>query len=344
MRVLCPGRLAAAALVLGLAVTPVEAAKTDVIILRNGDRLTCEIKSLSQGRLQVDTDDAGTIGIEWDKLARVTAPRVFEIETSSGEIFVGVITSPEDARLAVTDSAGNTTTHDFMNVVRMSPIGRSFFHRIDGALDLGFSFTQSSGVAQLTIHGNATFRRPAFEVNTILSSYVTRQREGDDTDRQSLQFGYIKRLPKRWLVGGLGIYERNPDLGFDQRETAAAIVGQRLIQSNRGDMSYGGGLAVSWEKPLTGEPSTNVDALAWFSGSFFTYDSPKTNLSYSALAYPGLSDAGRIRTEINLSVSREIVHNFTVGVSGYHSYDNRPPTEGVASNDYGTTLSIGWKF
>ena len=334
----------AAALLLVLAVGEADAARTDVIVLRNGDRLTCEIKALSRGRLDVDTDDAGTIGIEWDKVIRVMTTRVFEIEMESGQIVVGVATSPADLRLAVTDSDGVTTTHDVLSIVRISPIGRSFFHRIDGALSLGFSYTQSSGVAQFTLNGNTIFRRPAFELTATVSSYVTRQRDADDTDRQSLQFGYVRRLPKRWLLGGLGVLDRNPDLGFEHRETLAGITGQRLIQSNRGELSWGGGLAVSTEQPLDGDPSTNLDALGALSGSYYRYDSPTTNLAFSLIVYPGLSDAGRLRTEINVSISREIFHNFTVGVSGYHSYDNRPPTEGVSSNDVGTTLSVGWKF
>jgi hypothetical protein len=231
-----------------------------------------------------------------------------------------------------------------MTLVRISPIERSFFRRIDGAFNLGFSFTESSGVGQLTMTGNATFRRPAFELSASVSSYVTRQRDADDTDRQNLQFGYLKRLRHRWVIGGLGIVDRNPELGFEYRETAALILGQRLLQSNRGDLSLGGGLAVSLEKPLDGESSTNWDALVVTTGNFYTYDSPKTSLSYSVLVYPGLSDRGRIRTEVNLAVSRELFRNFTVGVSGYDSYDNRPPTGDSASHDFGVTLTIGWKF
>jgi hypothetical protein len=331
-------------LLVGLAAVPAHAQKTDVITFRNGDRLTCEIKGLSHGRIEVDTDDAGKVDIEWDKVNRVSTKRLFEVETALGEIFVGVITSPEDAQLTVTDSLGDATTHDFLDVVRISPIGRSFLHRIDGAFNLGFSFSESSGVAQLTVNANATFRRPAFEVSTNLSSYVTRQRDAEDTDRQSANLGYLKRLPHRWLLGGLGIFERNQELGFEYRQTLAAIVGQRLVQSNRTLLSWSGGLAVGWEKPLEEDQTTNVDALGMLSGSYFTYDSPKTSLSYSVIVYPGLSEIGRFRSEVSLSISRELFHNFTVGLSGYDSYDNRPPTEGVASNDVGATLSIGWTF
>lgn len=45
------------------------AAKTDIVILQNGDRTTGEIKELKFGKLKYGTDNAGTISFEWDKIA-----------------------------------------------------------------------------------------------------------------------------------------------------------------------------------------------------------------------------------------------------------------------------------
>jgi len=47
--------------------------KTDVVTLANGDRITGEVKRLDRGRLEFSTDDAGTLYLEWDKLASVIA-------------------------------------------------------------------------------------------------------------------------------------------------------------------------------------------------------------------------------------------------------------------------------
>ena len=35
--------------------------KTDVVVLDNGDRITCEIKKLQRGKLTISTDASGTI-------------------------------------------------------------------------------------------------------------------------------------------------------------------------------------------------------------------------------------------------------------------------------------------
>ena len=61
-------------------VSPARAAKTDVVVMRNGDTLTGEVDVLERGRLRFKTDDMGTLDIEWDKVRHVTAGATFEIE------------------------------------------------------------------------------------------------------------------------------------------------------------------------------------------------------------------------------------------------------------------------
>ena len=56
------------ALSANLLAMPAVAAKTDVIVLINGDHITGEVKDLSYGQLKFKTDHMGTIYIEWDKI------------------------------------------------------------------------------------------------------------------------------------------------------------------------------------------------------------------------------------------------------------------------------------
>jgi hypothetical protein len=320
-----------------------DAAKTDIVVLRNGDRLTCELKSLDRGRIQVKTDDMGTIAIEWDKVARVSAPRTFEVEMSSGQRYLGALSSPDDGRLTVTGASGAATLVA-LEVVRIDPIGRSFFRRWDGSLDLGFSYVKSSGVSQFTVNTQALYRKPAFELTYELSAYFTRERDADDNERISSNITYTKVLERRWEASGLVFLERNPELGFDARTGLAGLLSRRLVSTNRARFAMGGGLAVSREQALDGQVTTNLDGIGILTGSFFTYDTPKTDLTYAFTVFPGLTQWGRIRLEPRITVRRELWSDFTLSVSAYDSYDNQPPVEDVSTNDVGVTLSIGWTF
>ena len=66
---------------LSLCAIPATAAmKTDIVIFKNGDRLTGEFKSLKRGQLNLNTEATGTIGIEWDKISSVVSDQRVQVE------------------------------------------------------------------------------------------------------------------------------------------------------------------------------------------------------------------------------------------------------------------------
>ena len=48
------------------------------------------------------------------------------------------------------------------DVTLITPIGRRFWSKIDGSIDAGFSYTRSSGIAQLNLNSDTVYRQPAF--------------------------------------------------------------------------------------------------------------------------------------------------------------------------------------
>jgi hypothetical protein len=342
-----PHRLARASLltvfVLVLGAAPALAQKTDVVTLVNGDTLTCEIKLLDRGRLQVSTDHLGTVYIEWDKVVSVTAARVFRVETASGLRLLGRLTTTSPARLDVIQETGPVEVDGF-DVVYIAPIGRRFWSQIDGGLNVGLSYTQSSGVAQASFSANALYRRPSLQLTANASSYLTAEGDGDDTSRHSLELGGAKYYGRRslWLLQGG--FMRNQELGYDLRATVSGGIGSFLARSNHNVVAVGGGLSTSREVPVEGDSRQQLDALLAVRQSYFRYDTPKTDIATSLYVYPGLSDWGRVRLELDSRLNRELVKDFTVGFTIYDSYDSRPPTEGARKNDVGLSLTVGWTF
>jgi Protein of unknown function, DUF481 len=338
------GRLRFAALAVGLALIPgsAYAAKTDVVTLTNGDRLTCEIKLLDKGRLQVSTDDLGTVNIEWDKVASVIAYRLFNVETSSGQRLLGQLTTDQPGTLNVVEATGIVSLAQ-ATVVYIAPIGQKFWSRMDGSLNLGASYTQSSGIAQVNVSGTASYRQPDQLLTLSGSSYLTHE-EGDDTSRHTVSLSSYRALVGQTFWLAQGGFDRSPELGYDLRSTLSGGIGQFLSRSNRGALLVGGGLSGNREQPVDGEGVTNLDALFVTRGSYFRYDSPKTNLAMNIAVYPGLSQWGRVRVEFDGTVSREIVSDFTIGFNIYDSYDNRPPSADARKNDVGLSLTVGWTF
>jgi hypothetical protein len=328
-----------------LCAAPAAAQKTDVVVLINGDHITCEVKLLSRGRLEVKTDDAGTLQIEWTKIASVTAKLQFDVGTTDGRRFVGRLGPGPDGKVAIIGPTGDPVVAlSVFEIVSLAQIKTGLFQKLDGSVNLGASYAQSSGVLQVSFDSKVEYRRPSFVAATTLSVGVTQKENEPDTTRYSLQVGYTKFRPNRVFVAPFGLFESNPDLGFNLRSTAGMSVGRYLLQSTKGWLALGGGAAVGRESPVDGDTSTNIDGLIALNASMFAYDYPKTSLDTTVLVFPALNDLGRIRINANVAYSRELIKDFNLSITAYDSYDNRPPTAGASKNDVGFSLALGWTF
>ena len=65
-----------------------------MIVMKNGDRFTCEIKGLSGGVLSVKLSYVdGTIAVQWSQVAHLESNRLFLVKTESGEVYTGKLST-----------------------------------------------------------------------------------------------------------------------------------------------------------------------------------------------------------------------------------------------------------
>src|SRR5271166_413525 len=64
----------------------------DTVIMKNGDRLTGEVKRLEQGVLYIETDYfSGSAGVDWLQVEKVESKATFQIVLSDGKRMSGSI-------------------------------------------------------------------------------------------------------------------------------------------------------------------------------------------------------------------------------------------------------------
>ena len=114
------------------------------------------------------------------------------------------------------------------------------------------------------------------------------------------------------------------------------------MNSNRARFEVGWDGVFNNENGVDTEPTQNVEGLMGFQDSYYTYDRPKTTVDASVDYFPGLSEWGRQRLQINAAVKRELWKDFFVGLNIFDTLDSRPPSPGAARNDVGVVASIGW--
>jgi hypothetical protein len=233
--------------------------RTDVVTLANGDHITGEVVRLDRGRLEFKTDDAGTLYLEWDKLVSVVAARLVEVVTGDGRRFLGSL-GAAGARCLSVVAPGEATTLPMVEVTIIRQIGGSFWRKLDGSVDAGFSYTRSSGVAQLNFNSDTVHRTPASQARLTASLTLTQTRDdpGRD-DRGSVEASYLRYPWREWFIVIAGRFESNESVGVTLRSQVGAATGPRLINSNRAQLWVGGGVVVNNEQGVDVESTRNVE-------------------------------------------------------------------------------------
>jgi hypothetical protein len=320
--------------------------KTDLVILKNGDQLTGEVKGLQYARLEFKTDTMETVFIKWEEVERVQSKFSFQIELANGLRYFGTLGASAEPGMISVMGAERTVGLSLDQVVRIRPIKEKFWKRIDGSFSLGLSYTKASDVLRFSLNADAKYEERKNIVQTSLSSIVTTQKEEEAKQNNTLNLSYIRLLQRKWFLTAFASAQQNDELGINLRLLAGGGGGRLLVQTNRMMLPVVAGLVFNreWAGGDVGQDSYNLEAIVRAEWSVFIYHYPKTDVQFSLDTYPGLSDLGRVRLDFNSRLRREILKDFFVDLSLYLNFDNRPPSATASTTDYGFVTSVGYSF
>jgi hypothetical protein len=320
------------------------AAKTDIVVLKNGDRITGEAKSLERGKLEFSTDSMGTVFIEWNDIEEFFSATGQSVELTNGQRFYGPLDKTEDSNMLSVTTPQGPVGVSVDDIISLYPVEAGFWDRLDLSVKLGFSWDKASNVGKYNVGVDAEYRNPRFITRASLSSEVTTQESRDDTSRANFDVSHlVHRRNKRYhmLFGAL---EKNDELGIDLRTLVGAGYGTVPIRSQHNWFSVGGGLAVNHEVPLEGESETNLEAVGLLTYDFYRYSTPERRFRVDLLLFPSLTDLGRWRATFDTNFKLEIIKDLFWDLDFYASYDSEPVSSRGESIDYGITSSVGYKF
>ncbi|HMF95243.1 MAG TPA: DUF481 domain-containing protein [Vicinamibacterales bacterium] len=337
-------RALAAGICLVLPVRAAAAPKTDTVVLTNGDRLTCEIKKLQQARLTISTDPLGTASVHWGEVVAVTSPRDFEVTVGSGDRFYGSLgRTTVPGELVVSAAAGTVATVQLSDVTSLVPMYSRLWSRLDGNLDLGFSFAQANLETHWTFNTGATYRSSNYRVSGTVSSQLTAREDADQTSRNIASLNASRLFSSRWFATALGQIQQNEELGLELRTVGGGGVGRVLSETNHRTISLYSGLVYTRER-FVDTPVANLAEIAV--GGQVDFFSPKNDdfsFTNSVVSYYSVTDRARARVELQSAWRHEFLKDFYWSLNGVESFDSQPP-ETEKKNDFSVSLAIGWKF
>src|SRR5215469_3722897 len=185
--------------------------KTDIMIMKNGDRMTCGIKGLDAGVLYVDFDYIdGTASVDWSKVARLESTQLFVVKTEDGSVYTGTLRTPETpagrpVKIQVMGTAEQENFIERSQIVRMIGTSDRFWERFNGALSFGVIYSKGNQSTQYTLGSQTAYIRERWAAQASFNSNLSSSTGTTASTRNSVGFSATHLLPpKNWFYAGIG--------------------------------------------------------------------------------------------------------------------------------------------
>ena len=332
-------------IILGCGATAWAKATDDLVVMKNGDHMTGEIKKLQNGELTFKADYmAESVVLNWAKVARLQSKDPYLISLTTGHRFAEHFLLVDNSEDNFQIGPGGVFKINQMYVVRILPIESRFWKQLEGSIGLGLSYTSGNDQYQTELEATATYRRGKNTLRGSVDSSFTGQTNGTKTARNQFEVDYRRQLSPRWFAGGIFDVLRSDQQSLDARITGGGIIGRSLFQSEQTRLSTFCGMAVSREKykvfPAR-QWNTNGDVIGGL--DFTTFRFSKTDITSHVFVFPSATTPGRIRTQVKTDLSYKLAKDFWLGFHVYENFDSKPPIN-AKRNDLGVSSSINWKF
>jgi hypothetical protein len=330
----------------GLAFAGVASAdKSDIILFKNGDRLTGELKTLDRGKISFDTSATGVIKIEWDDIEQLYSNTTFEVALENGSRLYGSLaetTRHNEIRLQ-TDTTALDLPID--TVVRMTPIKATVLDRMKMSVDVGYSLAKASKLEQSNLNYDFAYREEKRLITLSFDGSTSSSENDPPSTRVFTNLGYRRFLDTlTWDPFAVAQLERNDELGIDRRVSVGGGMSRWLRDTNTSRIAFGGGLIRSWEDANgIAETKQDTEALVAMDLEWFHYDEPELDVSTKFTLYNRLSGTREPRGNLDVSFKWEIFKDFYWSFSFYYTFDQQHET-GSSTTDYGSFVSFGWKL
>lgn len=331
---------------------PLYAQKTDVLVMKNGDRMTCEIKSMAGGVLLVSLDYVdGTISVDWSKVASIESGRLFLVKTESGVVYTGKLstiaaTSDAPVKIEVAQTPTSSVEIAAKEVIKIGSTSDEFLQRFNGDVNVGLTYAKGNRSTQFNIGSYVEYPRERWTARMLFNSTLSSNTGSDTVTRNQLSFNTIRLLRwQNWFYSGTADFLQSSEQGIGLQTSFGAGIGRFLKNTNRTRIALTGGMV--WQRTRYTESlslaDTQNEAAGMVAGDVRLFRFKKTTLNINSALLPSISNPGRVYFRMNTNYYLKLYNNLNWNLSFYGNWDSRPPF-GLPSSDYGTSTGLGWTF
>jgi putative salt-induced outer membrane protein YdiY len=308
--------------------------------LQDGSVIIGEILRLIDGEdLIVDTEHMDEVTIEWEAIESIRGTKIVDVELFDGRRYFGRMHLTKEG-MSIRDGTGEIARFDPSQIYAVDQFNQTWRDGLEASTDLGVNIVRGNNqVTQLSFGGRLAYDAKNFETSIDATTIINEQTESDDTRRFTLGSDYTYKLPREWTLSGLFSFEADEQQNLEGRSLFGGAFGRRLVNSRRNRFRAYLGIAVNSEKFLDEPTTETLEGLVGFDYRRRAF--ADIDLSYVVL--PNIQGTGRVRAQLDGSLSFDLFSDLDFKVTFYDRYDSQPP-EGNDENDTGVTLGVSWSY
>jgi Protein of unknown function, DUF481 len=325
---------------------------TDVIVMKNGDHLTGEIKGLSQGVLYISMKYIlGTSDVQWSAVDHIESKQLFLVKTEDGLVYSGTLSTAEAAKgrpmtIEVVESAEKKVELERERVVLMDTTSQHFWQRFNGEINTGLTYAKGNQSTQYNLSSEVTYPRPRWQASVSYNSTLSTSTGVTATTRNQIGLAGEHLLRRsNWFYAGVAGLLQSSVQEINLQSSVGGGIGRYLANTNHTKIYVLGGLGFQRTQysPTLGvsNPQDVATVLVAAGARLFRFN--KTTLDATVTLYPAISQPGRVYSNLNVSYYIKLSGSLSWNVSFYGNWDNQPPPT-FSGSDYGTSSGLSITF
>jgi putative salt-induced outer membrane protein YdiY len=336
-----------------LVVAPLQAReKSDVIVMKNGDKITCEVKGLSSNTLYISVDYIlNTLSVDWTKVDHIDSKQLFLVKTEDGTVYTGALSTPKTPagrplQIEILEAPEKTVTLERKRVISVNETSSSFWERWNGQLGSGSSYTKGNESAQYNLNSNIGYVAERWSAGASYNSNLSSSTGTTVSTRNQVTLDAQRLLRwNNWYYTGLVDFLQSSVQGIQLQNTFAGGVGRNVVNTGSSFFTVYGGFGwqrINYQQEILPAQTQQVTVgLLGTELKLFRFD--KTSLNINARLLPAISKPGRVQFNLHTSYYVKLWGKLNWNFTVYGNWDNQPPP-GFAHSDYGTSSGLNISF
>ena len=332
-------RTAGKALLL-FAILILQPVNADVLVLKNGDRITGEIKQIWDNEITIEPEYSDEFEVDLPAVDHIISEREFEIDMKDGREIVATFPGENQDGEQLIDVDGQQLAVELGEFLELDEPEDYY----DWETNIDFSSTVNSGNTDshnIQLRGDAMFKHGDHR-HSAEARFLREEQSDIPTKEQDIfRYGYNWLFNDPWFLAANASYEKDPIIELDHRLIASVGIGRDIWNTPQRLLNVS--LGAGFQDENIGMMSETSSVATWalrFRYDLFRGDMEVFHNQDFSTTIDGRSNTNyRTSTGLRYEITDLLYANFTV------NFDYQTdPVPGIEKEDVSVLMGFGAEF